>query len=58
MALFMDSNRTCISRTTLWRRLKEAGYQFGKDKFTNVSDKELGEEIKSIKENFPMASTW
>ena len=43
----------CISRTTLWRRLKEAGYEFGNDKFTNVSDEELGEEIKSIKENFP-----
>lgn len=42
----------CISRTTLWRRLKEAGYQFGNNKFTNISDKELGEEIKSIRENF------
>lgn len=43
----------CVSRTTLWRRLKESGYDFSADRFTNISDDDLFQEIKGIKENFP-----
>lgn len=44
----------CISRTTLWRRLKEAGYDFSIDgRFTQISDDSLIKEIERIKETFP-----
>ena len=44
----------CISRTTLWRRLKEAGYDFGTDgRFSDISEDSLKEEILVIKDNFP-----
>ena len=44
----------CISRTTLWRRLKEAGYDFSIDGwFTQISDDSLIKEIKRIKGTFP-----
>ena len=42
------------SRTTLWRRLKEAGYDFSIDgQFTQISDDSLIKEIERIKETFP-----
>ena len=44
----------CISRTTLWRLLKEAGYDFSIDgRFTQISDDSLIKEIERIKETFP-----
>ena len=39
----------CISRTTLWRRLKEIEYDFGADKYTIISDVSLSQEIRAIK---------
>jgi len=39
----------CISRTTLWRRLKEVNYNFEESRFTNISDSELEKEIVNIK---------
>ena len=44
----------CISRSTLWRRLKKSGYDFSIDgRFTEISDDSLKQEIVEIKENFP-----
>ena len=44
----------CISRTTLWRRLKEAGYNFSTDgRFSEISEDSLKKEIFEIKQNFP-----
>ena len=44
----------CISRTTLWRRLKEAGYDFNIDsRFSEISEDSLKREILVIKDNFP-----
>ena len=44
----------CISRTTLWRRLEEAGYDFSIDRrFMQISDDSLIKEIERIKETFP-----
>ena len=43
----------CISRSTLWRRLTENGYDFSVNRFTDISDDSLNQEIKTIKENFP-----
>ena len=44
----------CISRTTLWRRLKGAGYDFSTDgRFTEIPEDSLKQEILAIKENFP-----
>ena len=57
LAFLMDSNclhTLYISRTTLWRRLKEAGYDNGIDgRFTQISDDSLIKEIERIKETFP-----
>ena len=43
----------CISRATLWRRLKEIGYDFGADKFIEISEVSLSQELRAIKDNFP-----
>lgn len=44
----------CISRTTLWRRLKEAKYDFSTDgRFSEISEDSLKKEILAIKDNFP-----
>lgn len=43
----------CISRSTLWRRLTESGYDFSVNRFTDISDYSLNQEIKTITENFP-----
>ena len=44
----------CISRTTLWRRLKEAGYDLSTDgRFSEISEDSLKKEILLIKQNFP-----
>ena len=44
----------CVSRTTLWRRLKEAGYDFSIDgRFVEISDDSLNQEIEVIKKSFP-----
>ena len=44
----------CVSRMTLWRRLKEAGYDFSIDgRFMENSDDSLNQEVKVIKKTFP-----
>ena len=44
----------CVSRMTLWRRLKEAGYDFSIDgRFMENSDDSLNQEVKVIKMTFP-----
>ena len=62
LAFLMDSNclhTLYISRTTLWRRLKEAGYDNSIDgRFTQISDDSLIKEIERIKETFPDCGEW
>ena len=44
----------CVSRTTLWRRLKESGYPGDTSfRFTNISSDDLEGRIREIKTNFP-----
>jgi len=44
----------CIHRSTLWRKLKEVGYNFNQQ-FDNLSCEELNAEVQSIKQNHPLA---
>ena len=40
-----------VSRTTLWRRLNEAGYEV--EKFTDISDDELDSILRELQRNHP-----
>ena len=42
----------CISRTTLWRRLKEINYNFQESRFTSISDSDLEQQVAGIKAEF------
>ena len=42
----------CVSRTTLWRRLKEVNYNFGENRFTAISENDLEQQIASVKAQF------
>jgi len=42
----------CVSRTTLWRRLKEVNYNFQENRFTCISDSDLEIQVKDIKAGF------
>ena len=42
----------CISRTTLWRRLKEINYNSQESRFTSISDSDLEQQVAGIKAEF------
>lgn len=42
----------CVSRTTLWRRLKGANFNFEESRFTNISEVELEQQVAGIKAEF------
>ena len=42
----------CISRTTLWRRLKEINYNFQESRFTSICDSDLEQQVAGIKGEF------
>ena len=42
----------CVSRTTLWRRLKEVNYNFRESRFTIISDIDLQQQVAGIKAEF------
>lgn len=47
------ANAFLISRTTLWRRIKESGYQFSS--FVDISDNDLDSLVRSFHHNHPQS---
>lgn len=39
----------CVSRTTLWRRLKEVNYNFQESRFTTISETDLEQQVADVK---------
>ena len=41
-----------MSRTTLWRRLKEVNFNFQESRFSSISEVDLEQEVSGIKAQF------
>lgn len=42
----------CVSRTTLWRRLKEVNFNFQQSRFSSISEDDLEQQVSGIKAQF------